>query len=145
MRILVVVMALLTSAEAIACPPGPCLKYRRLARPQAPVSVYRMISRGVAPPRFDRRWLTRFLDGSVWTEATGPTQRTIEFRTAANVDRPTNTRMVLIRELEQRNGTTYVAVDGIFYALGRCKGATCLTLVGPLPDEASRQRFATPP
>jgi len=159
----IAVLALLASLACVvldgqvaACPPGPCLKHRRMPPPVVEVGRYMLSGPSRVPPaRFGRQRLQRFLDGSVWIEQApryGPV-RAIELTSAARIRRddrvrPTNLRRVLIRELELRNGNVYVAIDAVYYLLARCgnrgRVTSCLSMVGELPA-AAQQRFATPP
>ncbi len=156
MRFLVcLVLAMMAARDAAACPPGPCLKYRRMQPVEPIVQEYRRSVRGL-PPR-GRARLVRFLTDATWLPSgpipAGPGMlppRTLRFVDATRAQRaPTMDRVVLIREIERRNRTLYVAVDGDYFALARCGAATCLQRVGALPEEEveiePEHRFATPP
>lgn len=144
--------------EAAACPPGPCNKYRQVPVEAEPV-VYRRAVRGAPPVRFDLRAIVRFLSASTWLPELTPIvantpfghmtpARNVRFVAASNV-RPSSDRLVIVRQIERRNGTTYVEIDGVFFELARCLGGRrafgCLNRVGSLPDEKTTKQFATPP
>jgi len=157
---LLALLTILAAREAAACPPGPCLKYRRSAPVEAVVATYRRSVRALPPARFDRRRIEQFLTDSVWIPASvmatpietlpAPTLRFVQPSRAARA-RLTE-RAVLVREVERRRGTIYVAVDGEYFALVRCtdearRATTCLERAGALPEEDAEpsHRFATPP
>jgi len=162
MRTIAIIVAALALAsvarDASACPAGsPCLKYRRMVPVEAQVTVYRRADRALPP----NRGLAAFLTESLWVPSVvvaspRPTQppRTVRFVNPARISadaRRSAERIVLIRQLERRNDTQFVEIDGSFYSLNRCadgarRVTSCLTLVGALPEESmQQQRFATPP
>ncbi len=157
MRIAAALLLLVTLGllDAAACPPpGPCNKYRQFPVEAQPM-MYRRAVRATPPARFDRRALARFLTAAAWipeTSAPAPgtvPARTVRFVAADQVERTTD-RAVIVRQLERRNGTTYVEIDGVFFSLEQCRdgrrASSCLTRVGPLPDvERTTKRFSTPP
>jgi len=157
MRIAAALLLIMTVGllEAAACPPGPCSKYRRVAPVEAQAVVYRRAARGM-PPRFDRRALARFLSRAGWLPELTPAEpntlpaRTVLFVAAADVQRSNTTtdRLVILRRLEKRKGSTYVEMDGQFFELAPCLGNrrmfACLNRVDALP-EADTKQFAAPP
>jgi hypothetical protein len=139
---------------ATACPPGPCLKYQR-RQVEAEALQYRRTVRGVPPARFDRNAIARFLSSSAWipegiamNEDTLPA-RTVRFFRADQQGRNTTDRVVIIRQIERRNGMTYVQIDDAFFTLTRCtdrrRMSACLNRAGALPEAESVNKFATPP
>jgi hypothetical protein len=161
MRTIAIIVAALALAsvarDASACPAGSeCLKYRRMVPVEAQVTVYRRADRALPPSR----GLAAFLTESLWVPrdvvASPRTRapRTVRFVNPARISadaRRAAERIVLIRQLERRNDTQFVEIDGSFYSLGRCadgarRVTSCLTFVGALPEESmQQQRFATPP
>lgn len=141
--------------RADACPPGPCNKYKRVPPTEAAVLSYKRAVRGVAPTRFDRAALAKFLSTSAWVPDGGQalTPNTIPARTVRffRPDQPRRRdepdRIVIIRQIEKRKGLTYVEVDGDFFTLSRCTDTryTCLNFAGALPEVETKQKFATPP
>lgn len=150
--------------EAAACPPpGPCTKYKFPQQVEARVMTYRRTSPALPPGRFDRAALTRFLAAATWSPThvvhlarldpsgagTGaaPVPQTVRFVPASAARRTVDDRLVIVRQLEQVDGRTYVAIDGTYYELARCadgkRQTSCLTYVGALPQPTAK--FATPP
>jgi len=156
---LLIACTVAVETPAFACPPGPCLKYRRMRPPppvQSPVTTYVLAGRPRRPPlRASTRQIQRFLDGSTWSElAPSQSLRTLELVSAARIRRDqriwqANYLRVLLRQIERRRGAVYVAVDDAFYQLVACRtganrGTSCLVRVDELPPEPDA-RFATPP
>ena len=173
---LAIAVALVTTAAAPlaqACPPGPCLKYRNvnphdLMGPTQVVSPTMYTRPLSAPfPRFSYAGVARFLASTKWTAELSllgplaPNQRlantALRFVTAANISRgDANTRVVLIRRIEQRANAILVEVDGSVWMLSRCgtrrAPLICLTEHGemsfdPIVDSVDSVdgRFAKPP
>ena len=163
--LLLVAFAAFAPRDAAACPPGPCNKYRSLTGPrvEAQTLTYVRASRAFPPARFDRRAIGEFLAGSSWTPVAMLTPvaqnaippRPLRFAMPDRVSRtPTTDRVALVRQIERRDGTTYVEIDGVFYTLDLCADVktsvvqTCLTHAGNLPEEkqpTTNQQFAQPP
>jgi hypothetical protein len=167
--LLALVAPMVVPGEAAACPPGPCSKYQlRVPHPtEAVVNTYRRTIRATPPRSFDHRQLATFLATSSWdpvilelTEDALPprTLRLVQPHRAIRAPHPTDRtadRSVLLREITRRKGTTYVAVDGQYFALIRCaddkqRATSCLKRVDELPEAEAevirpKQRFATPP
>lgn len=165
LALLLLALAFVAPRSAGACPPGPCNKYRTFTGPrvEAQVQTYVRSSRALPPSRFDRRAIGAFLAGASWTPVstlTPVTPNTIAARPLRFIapDRasrtPTTERVAMLRQIERRNGATYVEIDGVFYTLDRCADPgtrvvnACLTYAGNLPEEtqpATNQQFARPP
>lgn len=159
MRIAAALLLLVTLGllDAAACPPGPCNKYRQFPVVEVQPMLYRRAVRETPPARFDRRALARFLTAAAWIPDTSTPQpgtipaRTVRFVSADRIERTTD-RAVIVRQLERRNGTTYVEIDGVFFSLSQCRdgrrASSCLTRVGALPEPevtTKTHKFATPP
>ena len=143
-----VLYALVNVDVASACPVNSeCLKYRRFNNlPHDPtVMMYQRSARGF-PTRLDRRSLTSFLTAATWTPMTiTPAENpaaTMQFITTPRRNR-TPFRLVLVRQIERRQRSTFVDIDGAFYVLERCNAHACLKRVGGLPDVDAE--LATPP
>lgn len=140
MKWLCLVMLVLGSATASACPPGPCAKYRHMQPPPLPMPVINTYVRSVRaePPRFSVARITAFLTSSTWepfvngsTPVRLPQLRFVE---AAKVRRatPAFERVVLVREIRQDEDLAVVSIDGDEFALYRCQDrarhyTSCLT------------------
>ena len=155
MRLIAVLLLLVTAGlvTAAACPPGPCNKYRQFPVEDQP-TMYRRSVRGAAPARFDRAAIARFLAAGTW-EPHGlisvgnvvPARPLRFYRGEQLTNGSVAERLVIIRQIDRRNGYTYVEVDGVFFLLSRCERRfACLEQVGSLPEPMSaKKRFATPP
>lgn len=131
MRWLFVVLAVIVRiGAASACPPGPCLKYRHMVRPEAAVNTYTRTVRA-EPPVFSVARITAFITSSTWDAY--PLGKRLRFVKPDQVARiATPDRLVLVREIRRDEDLAVVSVDGTDYALYRCLDAkhrytSCLT------------------
>jgi hypothetical protein len=141
MKWLFLVLVVVGSATASACPPGPCSKYRHMQPPQLPpMPVVNTYTRAVRaePPAFSVARVTAFLTSSQWEPfVAGPTgiaPPRLRFVEPSKARRATALleRVVLVREIRQDADLAVVSIDGEDFALYRCLDSThhytsCLT------------------
>lgn len=138
--LIAMVLVVVASATASACPPGPCLKYRNW-HPDLPAPpIVNTYTRSVRaePPAFSVARITAFLTSSAWDPfVAGPTRIApprLLFVEPAKARRMGTglERVVLVREIRQDADLAVVNIDGEDFALYRCLDSTrhytsCLT------------------
>ena len=118
MKWLCLVVVLIGTHVAFACPPGPCLKYRHMLPPEPVVNTYTRTDRA-EPPAFSVARITAFITSSTWDAF--PRGRRLRFVKPDEVARvATPDRTVLVREIRRDEDLAVISVDGTDYALYRC-------------------------
>jgi hypothetical protein len=147
-------------AVADACPPGPCLKYRRPVPDVVTAIANGYTAQGRAHmPRLTRASIAAFLTARVWEPiyaiSANPHVETIapprvRFSLARNA-RPMRdgTRLVLLRRIEVRRNLALVEVDGGVFALEPCgefrSPRVCLMQRADLDFDDEQITFSKPP
>ncbi|MBV8760588.1 MAG: hypothetical protein JO257_25070 [Deltaproteobacteria bacterium] len=117
------VLVLIGTHVASACPPGPCNKYRHVMPPlpEPVVNTYTRTDRA-EPPVFSVARITAFITSSTWDAF--PHGKRLRFVKADEVTRTaTPDRIVLVREIRRDEDLAVINVDGTDYALYRCLDA----------------------